>query len=387
MKSHPPIHSPTHFITPFRWDIFQQKQRVLIRKNGLLKTLPSLGFHMGVYLFNQFCWGVDALFPSNIPIPQTDQSIFILGHQRSGTTFLHRLMAQNDWANSLNLHEMLFPASSFQWGIHKLWQMDKLTGHKIEAHFNRIQSRAFQDLDKIHRVRFNEPEEDEFVMWSQYASDMCINDSPTLIESAPSEMPKEFEFWNTSEQMQALMWYRACVEKKLQRQAGKGLYVGKNPRFSRIIPLLNQTFPKCKIIVLMRNPLEAIPSRMSLMRALWSRRDQNFEELSPAHVQWILNNSIQTFLKQEVGLQHIPEDRKIVIGYKDLKTNTTTVLERIIKHLELPDISPQVRTVLDNMKNHSYMSKHQYDLNDFGLTETEITGPLTEVFEQHSQKL
>ena len=146
--------------------------------------------------------------------------------------------------------------------------------HRIEKKFNHMQSRVFNDLDKIHRVRFNEPEEDEFVMWSQYASDMCINDSPTLIESDPSDMPKEFEFWNTSEQMQALMWYRACVKKKLQRQQGKGIYVGKNPRFSRIMPLLNHTFPKCKIIVLMRNPLEAIPSRMSLMRTLWSRRTQ-----------------------------------------------------------------------------------------------------------------
>jgi hypothetical protein len=121
------------------------------------------------------------------------------------------------------------------------------------------------------------------------------------------------------------------------------------------------------------------------MRALWSRRDPNFGELSPLHIQWILNNSIQTFLKQENGLQHIPEDRKIVIGYKDLKTNTSAVLERIVKHLELPEISPQVRTVLDSMKNNSYMSKHQYDLNDFGLTEMDIMEPLSTVFENNSR--
>lgn len=385
MTSHPLSQHSPHLITPFRWDIFQQKQRVLIRQNGLFKTLPSIGFHMGVYLFNQFCWGFDELFPSKIATPQIDQSVFILGHQRSGTTFLHRLMAQNDWANSLNLHEMLFPASSFQWGIQQLWQLDKMLGHRIEKKFNHMQSRVFNDLDKIHRVRFNEPEEDEFVMWSQYASDMCINDSPTLIESDPSDMPKEFEFWNTSEQMQALMWYRACVEKKLQRRQGKGIYVGKNPRFSRIMPLLNHTFPKCKIIVLMRNPLEAIPSRMSLMRALWSRRDPNLTELSPTHVQWILNNSIQTFLKQEMGLQQLPSNRTIVIGYNELKTKTTDVLERIITHLELPELSPQVRTILDNMKDHSYMSKHQYDLNDFGLNEADITEPLSSVFRNHDR--
>ena len=371
------------FSTPFRWNVFWRKQRVMIRQNGMLNTLPSIAFHMGVYGFNQLGWMSDALFPSKIETPQLDESVFIVGHQRSGTTFLHRLLAGNDWAHSLNLHEMLFPSSSFQHGLDAVQNVDKFFGGHLEHHFNRLQDKHLGHLDNIHRVRFNEVEEDEFVMWSQYASDMCINDSPTLIEHSPSDMPKEFEFWSPTEQYQTLMWYRACVQKKLQRERAKGLYLGKNPRFSRVLPQLNTVFPQSKIIVLIRNPLEAIPSRMSLMQALWTMRNPEFKDLSPAHIQWILQNSIQTYLKTEDGLKYIPEDRRIVIGYRDLKSNPKDTLHRLVKHLDLPVLSDAVYKQLEGMVGKTYTSGHHYDLSAFGLKPSDISEPLAAVFDRY----
>ena len=371
------------FMTPFRWDVFWQKQRVMMRQNGIASTLPSIGFHLGVYLFNQIGWGLDGMIPSKVPTPQIDESVFIVGHQRSGTTFLHRLMAQNDWAHSLNLHEMLFPASSFQRGIEIVDRIDTIMGSPLLNHFNTLQERLFGHIDNIHRVRLNEAEEDEFVMWSQYASDICINDSPTLIDLGPTDMPKEFEFWTPEQQFSALMWYRACIQKKLERKKGTGIYVGKNPRFSRILPELNTVFPNSKIIVLVRNPLEAIPSRMSLTLALWGFRKPKVEQLSKAHIQWILQNSIQTYLKTDEGLKQIPDGRKIIIGYKDLKTKTRKSLQQIIDRLGLPALSASVEQSLREMEAQSYLSKHQYNLSDYGLTPEDIKVPLASVFQQY----
>ena len=371
------------FLTPFRWDVFWQKQRVMMRQNGVLSTFPSIGFHLGVYLFNQIGWGIDGIFPSSISTPQIDDSVFIVGHQRSGTTFLHRLMAQNEWAHSLDLHEMLFPATSFQQGIELIDKLDTTMGSPLLNRFNALQERLFGHIDNIHRVRLNEAEEDEFVMWSQYASDICINDSPTLIDLGPTDMPNEFEFWTPEQQFSALMWYRACIEKKLERKKGSGLYVGKNPRFSRILPQLNTVFPNSKIIVLVRNPLESIPSRMSLTLALWGFRKPKVERLSKAHVQWILQNSIETYLKTEEGLNQIPDDRKIIIGYNNLKTKTRQTLNDIVAKLGLPNLSAPVEQRLDEMESKSYLSKHQYNLAEYGLTPADIEVPLASVFQRY----
>lgn len=380
-------HLHPRFITPFRWDIFWKKQRVMVRQNGLLSTCPSIGFHLGVYAFNQLAWGIDSLFSSTVPTPQLDNSVFIVGHQRSGTTFLHRLMAGNDWAHSLDLHEMLFPASSFQHLVGLINAVDSTVGHPLLKRFNSVQQHFLGHLDNIHKVRLNEPEEDEFVLWSQYASDMCINDSPTLIDIGPEGMPKEFEFWSPEAQFQTLMWYRACVQKKLQRARGQGLYVGKNPRFSRILPQLQTVFPQSKIIVLVRNPLEAIPSRMSLMRALWTMRNPEFKELSRSHIQWILQNSIETYLKTEEGLREIPEDRRIVIGYRGLKSNPKDTLHRLVQHLDLPPLSNTVHKRLEGMTGQTYTSGHHYDLSEFGLKPSDISTPLSAIFKRYSDIL
>ena len=146
---------------------------------------------------------------------------------------------------------------------------------------------------------------------------------------------------------------------------------------------LGVIFPNSKIIVLVRNPLEAIPSRMSLTLALWGFRKPKVERLSKAHVQWILQNSIETYLKTEEGLKHIPDDRKIIIGYNDLKTKTRQNLHKITDHLALPALSSSVEQRLDEMERKSYLSKHQYDLSDYGLTPADIEVPLASVFQRY----
>ena len=371
------------FAIPFRWDVFWKKQQVLFKHTGIFRPLPALLFHLGLYGANQISWGLDGILPTTKSTPQLDNSVFIVGHQRSGTTFLHRLLDKNDWAHSLQLQEMLFPSNTLQSCIDIVNQVDGALGGNIRKWFHSIQQRTFADLDKIHRVRFDEPEEDELVMWAIYASDMCINDNPTLIEMGLEGMPKTFEHWSEHHQQSALMWYRSCVQKKIQRTRGDGLYVGKNPRFSRCLPLLDNTFPNSKIIVLIRNPIEAIVSRMSLMKAIWTHRNPDFGELSPNHVQWILNNSIETYLQTEKGLQTIPEDRKIVIGYNALKNTPRLTLKKIQHHFELPEYTPNLMTELSRLEKQPYRSKHQYDLEQFGLQESQIREPLAEIFSRH----
>ncbi len=371
------------WIAPFQWSVFGQKQRVLIREKSFWKTIPRIGFHLGVYGLVQAGWFCDGLRPSKTPTPSLSQSVFILGHQRSGTTFLHRLLAENAWAHSLALQEMLLPSSSIQWGIQQIGRLDQVLGGHLRTFLDQRQAKAFGALDHIHRVRFNEPEEDEFAMWNMYASDMCINDDPTLLNSSPQDMPKPFLEWSTKQQYTSLMWYRACVQKKLQRVGGQGLYIGKNPRFSRCIPQLNQVFPESKMIVLMRNPLEAIPSRISLMQAIWQHRDPNFTTLSPKQIQWILNNSIELYQRTEADLDSIPANRRIIVGYRALKSHPSATLTRIREQLQLPAYSENVQQQVQLLDQKHYQSKHHYDLGTYGLTESDITTPLTNVIAKH----
>ena len=177
--------------------------------------------------------------------------------------------------------------------------------------------------------------------------------------------------------------YRACVRKKLQRSGGQGWYLGKNPRFSRCLPQLNQVFPGCRIVLLVRNPIETIVSRMSLLRALWRHRSTDFKELSPAQVTWVLKDSIETYLRTEEGIRTLPKEQLLVVGYRDLKSSPSKVVERITRHFNLPVPSEELRSALSDLEHKEHQSEHEYDLQQFGLQEEQIRHPLAEVFERH----
>ena len=368
---------------PFRWKAFWAKQRVLARRQGLLSSVPSASFHLTLWGLSQLSWATDAVLYPTKPLPSGLPNIFIVGHQRSGTTFLHRLLSKDPRAHSLALHEMLLPASSIQGSLAWAKRLDRHCGGHVARWVSDIQDQKLGDMDKIHRVRLDEPEEDEFVMWATFSSDMCINDNPVLIEAGDQGMPVPFHAWTHQDQMRSLCWYRACVRKKMQRSGARGWYVGKNPRFARCLPQLNQVFPDCKVILLVRNPIETIVSRMSFLRAVWRHRSAGFNELSRAHVDWILKDSIETYFRTEEGRQDIPKDRLLVVGYRELKASPSHVVQRITEQFNLPEPSDELKTALQQLKNEPYRSKHDYNLQQFGLNEEEIRRPLARVFEHY----
>ena len=133
----------------------------------------------------------------------------------------------------------------------------------------------------------------------------------------------------------------------------------------------------------MRNPIETIASRMSLLQSLWRHRNPNFGNISPNHVRWILQNSISVYQQTEQGLRDIPADRKMIIGYNELKSSPQKTLKKITEHFHFPSISTTLMNELNKTEDHPYHSKHLYDVQQFGITEDEIQTPLSTIFKKY----
>jgi hypothetical protein len=200
--------------------------------------------------------------------------LFILGHQRSGTTLLHRLLSEDKrHARSLLLHEMILPAVSIQKAISGIGGWDQRHGGRFGRWFQAMQDKMFGALDHMHRLRFDEIEEDEFVLWTIYASTMCINDAPLNTVHKDLEDLRDFHQWPVERQIRTFGWYRATLLKKVYRAPaapGDGLpwIVSKNPHFSQKIPELMRVFPNAKLIYLLRNPIARLSPRGSISFAV-----------------------------------------------------------------------------------------------------------------------
>lgn len=375
---------------PFAWRAFARKQGALwldLKKPGAAVRQGAL--HLGLLGANQTGWLADRLAADGWEDTPITGPLFILGHQRSGTTFMHRLLSlDEEHARALKFHEMLLPSTFWQRRLGDLVRLDKRMGSGMAVWFHLWQRETFGRLDTIHRLRFDEIEEDEFVLWTAFQSAMCVNDSPLAAVSDRLDDLRQFESWPQKRQLEALAWYKACLLKKVHRSPPAGddvppWPVSKNPAFSQKIPLLQQVFPDARFIYLMRNPLETIPSRLSLIAAIWQARFPGFKKMTPEQARVILADSLATYLKADAGLAALPDERKLVVQYTDFVAEPKGTVENIYRHFALPGPDHRLQGKLDavQQQQRSRRSSHVYDLASFGLSPAEITGPLQGVMQ------
>ena len=330
-------------------------------------------------LWLQLFWLLDELFAPGWRQTKIRGPIFIIGHQRSGSTVLHRLLSSNKSSVGLTLQEMIFPAVTLQWLISRVTSWTQRHARRVSTYLNSIEENAFSELDSVHRMRLGEIEEDEFVMWSIFSSAMCANDDPLTSTHEKLIQLRSFHSWPAKRKTRALNWYRACVQKKIYREFGVsgGWAVAKNPAFTSKIAEISALFPEARFVLLVRNPLEAIPSRLSLIESIWKHRFPAYAGMTSEQVEEIYSDSIKTYLAAESDLEAIPATRKIIVDYSKLAADPIETATHILDYFH---INGGINTA--SVRTHN--TRHQYSLEGFSLSKDRITKDLSAVFNRYS---
>lgn len=359
---------------PFGWRAFLQKYTILRQTGGISpRLLGELAGRLGLYGLSQSAWLLDMAIAPGWRHTPLERPIFIIGHQRSGTTLMHRLLAADrTHARALCLHEMLLPAVSFQRALAGLHALDRASGGRAARAVLAWQDRRFARMDPIHRIRFHEIEEDEFVFWAIFASAMCVNDAPGTVARPELDGLRDFDAWPLARKQAILGWYRACLMKKLYREphaGGPAWIVAKNPAFSQKIPMLREIFPDARFVHLWRDPLVTIPSRLSLIRAIWWERFGRTIELSPAQVEAIVDDSIRTYARADRDLKGVPEEGQVRVDYNDFIRDVPGTVRGIYRHFQLPPDDVNLNAALQRHREsrEAHTARHEYTLEEFGL--------------------
>ncbi len=378
---------------PFDWGSFLHKTKILFRDHGGLKAVAGpLAGRTALFLVGQAAWALDERRSPDWREASLRGPLFILGHQRSGTTFLHRLLSRDrDHARALHLHEMLLPASSLQVALRRVAEWDRRTNGRLQKRFQQLQEWLFGALDPIHRVRFDEVEEDEFVLWTIFSSAMCVNDAPISTANEKLDGLRNFDQWSHDRKVKTLGWYRACLLKKVHREPcltdrGPAWVVSKNPAFTQKIPELLRTFPDAMLIYLIRNPLEAIPSRLSLIRAIWNHRFKGVDRMTPEQAEVIVEDSLRTYLYAERDLPGLPPERVLTVRYEELLQDPGKVVKTIYRHFQLPGPDGALGRELEKLEGRGkgHVSQHAYSLPEFHIDEHLLAEKLAPVLDRYA---
>ncbi|MCK4800699.1 MAG: sulfotransferase, partial [Anaerolineales bacterium] len=148
-------------------------------------------------------------------------------------------------------------------------------------------------------------------------------------------------------------------------------YLSKSPNFSPMIDTLNTRFPDSKFIYLIRNPLQAVPSHISLKEREWQMLGSPLEEY--ACRDFILDASEHWYNYPLQRLKEFPQERSIIVRFDDLITNAEKTVRGIYDRFGLT-VSPKYQDILhqetDRARNHQ--SKHEYSLAEMGITKEEM---------------
>jgi hypothetical protein len=332
-----------------------------------------------VACFHAVCFFLDNLLFPGLRHVEVKTPVFIDGHARSGTTLMHRLMSKDaERFSFFLLYEMFFPSLLQKKAIRFLAECDRRLGAPIERRLAAWEKRKFAKTQDMHATGLTAPEEDDFIHTFSCASGFWIVLFPYM---------GELDFYYVDERPPAkrrrlLAFYKECVKRQLYLNGRDKAHLSKNPTFSGRIESLIETFPDARIVVMMRNPYETIPSLLKLMQRSWKLRRWNDAQMSSS-LRVLADQSFHTYKYPLEVLARHPKTRHAVVDYRELVAEPARVVQRVYEQLGFP-VTAAYAAVLQSEQNRTreHETTHRYSLEEFGLEGGEIRAELVDLFER-----
>ncbi len=322
----------------------------------------------------------ELLFPGYRDV-EIKEPVYIVGNPRSGTTFLQRLMARDDTTfNSMRTWEMLLaPSITFRKVFWAVSRLDRQLGSHLHRLVGMLEE-SWQEENVVHRIALRAPEEDEYLLVHIFSS-LKIWLYAAMVEEASaytyfdSRMPEP-------DKDRIMTFYRRCVQRHLYAHGDRDKhYLAKNPHFSPMIDTLYDYLPDAKIIYLVRNPLDMIPSYISLKEEEWQLLGNPPEEY--ASRPYVLEMADHWYTYPLERLEQAPEESHIIVNFNDLVNDAGQTVRSIYKRFGL-ELSPGYDRILEQATERArdHESEHEYSLREMGLSREQIVTRYRHVFER-----
>jgi hypothetical protein len=329
--------------------------------------------------------GLDELLYRGYHQQEVWEPIFIVGNPRSGTTFLHRLLAQDEWTFAcMNTWEILFAPSIVARRVVKgLGALDDWLRNPCQKALAGLEAR-WQDRNVMHWQAMCTPEEDEALQVHSFGS-VLLPSFGAMLDDA-----RAFTFYDQrvphEERTRQTAFYRRCLQRYLYSdgrhpEVDQRHYLSKNPAFTFRIDSLLEQFPDARFVYLVRNPLDVIPSLTSITQFVWNLLGDPIEyESLHDYVIEMAQNGYRYPLER---LQHLSPERYAVVRFPDLVRDPEQTVAGIYERLGL-EMGADYASILDEEAEYArrYRSRHRYSLEGLGLSRGRILEACRDAFDR-----
>jgi hypothetical protein len=320
---------------------------------------------------------LDPIFFPALRRTEVRRPVFVVGHARSGTTYLHRMMANDPRFSYVLLWEMFFPSLIEKKVLRAVLRWDQRLGGRLRKRIDVLDERLFSKSQSVHDSGLFAPEEDEFLLTMSCASGFWVVQFPYVDEL---DFYYVDDRWPAGKRHRVMQFYKECVRRQLALNGAGLTHLSKAPVHCGRVESLIQTFPDARFVVPVRNPYETIPSFLKLMQFAWSARKRSEKDMQDSFRSFV-DSSLHYYQHPLDVLDAHPEVPSMIVNYCDLVTDPAGTVRRAYAEMGM-DMVPEQEKALADEKGREYRSGHTYSLEEFGLEADDIRTRLAPLFER-----
>lgn len=277
--------------------------------------------------------------------------LFIVGHWRSGTTFLHNILCQDTNAGYVSTYQSLFP--------------NNMHSQIIFKNFMKMNMPEKRPSDNV-LLGINLPQEDEFALGNmQRLSFYDFFYFPDQFEVL-FDRSIAFQAVNQKEIEQWKLAYDKLIVKVLEHGQGK-FAILKNPVNTGRIDRLLELYPDAKFLHIYRNPVIVYLSIKKFFLSLFPTLQ--FQHTSDKQLEDMIIRLYSRLMKRYLDQREaIPKMQLFELRFEDFENEPMLYLEQIYKKLEFSnwagakdEIQKYIELQSGYQKNSYRISKRELD--------------------------
>ena len=319
-----------------------------------------------------FFMALDYIFIPSLWIKKIKNPIIIVGNPRSGTTFLQRFLVKNGFGEGTQLWQMIYSSILLQKILKPilplLEHISPAKHHSTDAHKTSLTSVETDDASMLFRFF------DGFFLYGFLLS-WSKNDLFYWFDPKKRDNTKRDFNWFES------LWKRVLISNKGNR------IVAKLFSLSTTSPQFIKKFPDAKILYMVRDPINVIPSGLSLvtgvldkMFGFWTLPEVDRKRF----ISRLYNALVELQLRfhDDWTSNRISKSNVMIVRFDEMMNDFDSLMDKIINftgHKPSQDLLNKIK--ITSNKQKLFKSNHKYNLEKFGLNEDMIKNDCKDIYE------